>query len=129
MLYLTAFHRRAKAWVCQDVRIGFDKESNEFNEGFKPEWHHVFPRKIVKDSTDADCIANIVVLNEKANRSFSAKHPLDYLQEHNVSREGLDEQAIPSDEFLELSKFEEFLRLRAQELAARATAYLQELAK
>jgi len=68
ILYLTAFNRKAKDWVCQDVRVGFDKERNQFNEGFNPEWHHVFPRKIVKDSPDVDSIANIVVLNEKANK-------------------------------------------------------------
>jgi len=104
-------------------------ERNQFNEGFNPEWHHVFPRKIVKDSPDVDSIANIVVLNEKANRSFSAKEPLQYLKEHNVSRERLDEQAIPPDQFLELPKFDEFLKLRSTELAVRATAYLEELGK
>jgi hypothetical protein len=118
-------------WVNQDVRIGFDKEDNEINEGFKPEWHHIFPRKIVKDVFDAslvDSFANIAVLNEKANRSFSAKPPRQYLQEHKVARQRLDEQAVPPDELLELSKFEEFLRQRAQNLAERATKYLQGLA-
>jgi hypothetical protein len=42
VLYLTAFDSEAKDWVNQDVRIGFDKEDNEINEGFKPEWHHIF---------------------------------------------------------------------------------------
>jgi hypothetical protein len=131
ILYLTVYNSKAKDWVNQDVRIDFDKEDNEINEGFKPEWHHIFPRKIVKDLVDGslvDSFANIAVLNEKANRSFSAKPPRQYLQEHKVARARLDEQAVPPDELLELNRFEEFLRLRAERLAERATAYLQGLA-
>ena len=67
------------------------------------------------------------MLNEKANRSFSGKPPRQYLQEHKVARERLDEQAVPPDEFLELNRFEEFLRLRAEGLAERATEYLRGL--
>ena len=132
ILYLTVFNSKAKDWINQEVRIGFDKEDNEINEGFKPEWHHVFPRKVVKDSFDSslvDSIANIAVLNEKANRSFSGKAPRQYLKEHNVKPERLDEQAVPGDGLLDVSKFEEFLKVRAEKLAERATAYVQALAK
>jgi len=131
ILYLTMFNNKAKDWVNQDVRIGFDKEDNELNDGFKPEWHHIFARKIVKDSFDnslVDSIANIVVLNEKANRSFSAKPPAQYLKDHGVKPERLDEQAVPADGFLEVSKFEEFLKRRSERLAAEATAFVQGLA-
>jgi len=130
ILYLTAFNKEAKDWINQDVRIGFDREDNEINEGFKPEWHHVFPRKIVKDKFEGslvDSIANIVVLNEKANRSFSAKLPRQYLKDHDVRPDRLEEQAIPSNAPLDVDKFEEFLRLRAEKLAERATAYVQGL--
>jgi len=47
VLYLTTFNDEAHDWIDQDSRIGFDREDNELNEGFKPEWHHVFPRKVV----------------------------------------------------------------------------------
>ena len=33
-------------------RVGFDREDNELNEGFKPEWHHISPLKILKDKYD-----------------------------------------------------------------------------
>lgn len=72
----------------------------KLNEGFKPEWHHIFPKKVVKDFFDSSrvvSIANIAVLNEKANRSFSGKPPRQYLKEHDVSPERLDEQAVPSE--------------------------------
>ena len=75
-----------------------------------------------------DSFANIAVLNEKANRSFSAKPPRQYLNQHKVARERLDEQAVPPDEFLDLAKFEDFISRRAQKLADRATEYLEGLA-
>jgi hypothetical protein len=98
ILYLTVFSRGAKDWINQDVRVGFDREDNELNEGFKPEWHHIFPRKILKgnyDESQVDAIANIAVLNEKANRSFSGNPPSKYLEEHGVKPARLEEQAIP----------------------------------
>lgn len=130
ILALTAFDSRAKDWVNQEVRIGFDKEDNELNEGFKPEWHHVFPRKLLKGVVDeslVDAAANIVILNERANRSFSAKPPAQYLKEHGVGNERLDEQAVPGGELLEVNRFEDFLMERAKRLAERATSYLQGL--
>jgi hypothetical protein len=132
VLYLTVFNGEARDWISQDVRLGFDREDNELNEGFKPEWHHFFPRKVLKGKVDddlTDSIANIVVLNEKANRSFSGKPPQKYLEEHKVSRHRLDEQAIPADEYLVLERFEEFLKLRAETLAGKATSFLKGLAQ
>jgi len=130
--YLTVFNGKARDWLHQDVRIGFDKDDNELNEGFSPEWHHIFPRKVVKDSFDSslvDSISNIAVLNEKANRAFSSKVPREYLNGYKVKPERLDEQAVPNDGLLEVSRFEEFLKTRADELAKRATAYVQGLAQ
>jgi hypothetical protein len=130
ILYLTAFNAQAKDWMNQDVRIGFDREDNEMNEGFKPEWHHVFPRKLLRGSFDdaaIDSLANIAVLNEKANRSFSSKPPSEYLQEYQVQPERLAEQAVPAGELLDLDRFEEFLDCRSSQLAERATAFLEGL--
>ena len=132
VLYLTIFNNKAKDWINQDVRIGFEKEDNEINEGFKPEWHHIFPRKVVRDSFNGglvDSISNIAVLNEKANRSFSGKPPQQYMKEHEVKPERLEEQFVPSGHLLELSRFEDFLKLRSEKLSQGATEYLQALVK
>ena len=132
VLYLTVFDAQAKDWINQDVRIGFDREDNQLNEGFKPEWHHIFPKKIMRNYTDdglVNSFANIAVLNEKANKSFGGKPPRQYLQQHNVRRERLDEQAIPGDELLDVEHFEKFINIRAGNLAQRATAYVQGLAQ
>ena len=130
VLYLTVFNAGARDWANQDVRIGFDRENNQMNEGFKPEWHHIFPRRLMRDSGDGafvDSFANIAVLNEKANRSFGAKPPRQYLKEHKVRRERLDEQGIPGDELLEVKRFNDFIEARAKDLAERATSYFQKL--
>jgi predicted nucleic acid-binding protein len=130
ILYLTAFDAQARDWINQDVRIGFDREDNELNEGFKPEWHHIFARKLLKGSYEEsviDCLANIAVLNEKANRSFSAKPPQQYLEEHAVGPERLAEQAVPSGELLDLPKLDQFLSARAAALAQRANTFLARL--
>jgi hypothetical protein len=131
MLYLTAFSRSAKDWVNQDVRIGFDREDNQLNEGFKPEWHHVFPKKVLRGKypeETIDALANIVILNEKANRSFNAKLPSQYLADHRVAEERLGEQAVPSSDTLVLDRYEELLGARADELASRASKFMEELA-
>lgn len=130
ILYLTAFDAKARDWINQEVRVGFDREDNQLNEGFKPEWHHIFPRKVVRASFDeelVDSIANIAVLNEKANRAFSGRPPQDYLQKHGVSPDRLDEQAIPSMDTLVVDRFEKFLEQRSAKLAERASAFLQAL--
>jgi hypothetical protein len=132
ILYLTIFDRRAKDWINQDVRIGFDREDNELNDGFKPEWHHIFPRKILKDKYDEsriDSIANIAVLNEKANRSFSGKPPARYLEEHRVQAERLEEQGVPPRETLALEAYEGFLKQRAQQIAQLANKFMRRLAE
>ncbi len=130
ILYLTAFSSKARDWMHSDVRIGFDKNDNELNEGFKPEWHHFFPRKLLRENKvgdKADAIANIVVLNEKANRSFSANPPLKYLAEHDVAPARLDEQAVPSNSVPGIEGFDEFLQQRARLLAKRATEFVESL--
>jgi len=34
---------------------------------------------------------------------------------------------VPADEFLDVNKFDQFITLRAEQLANRATAYIQQL--
>jgi hypothetical protein len=131
ILYLLVFNKKAKDWINQDVRIGYDRTANELNEGFKPEWHHFFARKILKTKADEaliNSLANIVVLNEKANRAFSSKPPTQYLQEHQVAPERLTEQMVPCvAELHHLEKFEDFLPKRAELLAKEATSFLKSL--
>jgi len=131
VLYLIAFSNNAKDWINQDVRIGFDRSDNQLNEGFKPEWHHFFPRKVLKDKADdayINSLSNIVVLNEKANRSFSSKPPTQYLEEYKVSEQRLNEQMVPASKALfHIEKFDDFLTQRATLLAKKATTFFKAL--
>ena len=131
MLYILAFKNKAKDWIYQDIRIGYDRTDNEINQGFKPEWHHFFPKKILRDrfeESKINALANIVVLNEKANRAFRSKEPKKYLKEYNVRQERLREQLIPTEEsFTEIDRYEKFLQQRASNLAKASTEFMKEL--
>ncbi|MBI4659529.1 MAG: DUF262 domain-containing protein [Verrucomicrobia bacterium] len=131
IVYLVAFQNKANDWINQSVRIGFDRTDNQLNEGFKPEWHHFFARKLLKTQKDEEltnALANIVVLNEKANRSFSSKAPTRYLQEYKVAPERLVEQAVPTETALhDIGSFGDFLLKRAELLAQESTKFLKSL--
>lgn len=130
--YLMVFKNGAKDWICQDTIIGYDRSDNQLNEGFKPEWHHFFPRAILRkhgiQNTETNAFANIVVLNEKANRQFKSNPPEKYIEKNNVKDERLQEQLIPTDkEDWRIDKYSEFLYKRADSLAREATNFLDEL--
>jgi hypothetical protein len=131
VLYLSVFHRRAMDWLHQDVRIGFDRSDNQLNDGFRPEWHHFFPKKVLRgiiNEGKMHKLANIVVLNEKANRAFWSKDPKDYLKEFEVRRERLLEQMVPPDAgWLEVGKYDEFIENRASRLAEGANELMSYL--
>jgi len=131
MLYILWFKNEAKDWIYQDIRIGYDRTDNKLNEGFKPEWHHFFPRKILRDKFEEEkinALANIAVLNEKSNKSFRSKEPSKYLKEHHVREERLREQLIPIDNHLrQIDKYEEFLQSRALNLANASTEFMKKL--
>ncbi len=127
ILYLMIFKRDAKDWIYQDTRIGYDRSENKLNEGFKPEWHHFFPRKFLRergvDNSKIDALANIAILNEKGNRKFRALPPAIYLRDNKVDMTRLEEQSIPYEgDFLE--DYDQFLDSRSDVLATEATAFL-----
>jgi hypothetical protein len=63
-----------------------------------------FPKSFLKkhnvDDSKINLLANIVVLNEKANKTFSSKGPADYLKINSVDKKRLEEQLIPVDDNL-----------------------------
>lgn len=132
VLYLTIFNKEAKDWLYQDIRIGYDRSENMLNEGFKPEWHHFFPKRVLKnhviDDSKINILSNIVILNEKANRTFTSKEPTKYLKEKNVKPERLTEQMVPTDKkFWHVSNYEKFLEKRASDLAEEANKWMGKL--
>ncbi|GAB6283299.1 MAG: DUF262 domain-containing protein [Ignavibacterium sp.] len=132
VLYLTIFNNEAKDWLYQDIRIGYDRSENRLNEGFKPEWHHFFPKRVLKkhniDDSKINILSNIVILNEKANRVFTSKEPTEYLKMQNVETERLVEQLISTDENLwQVGNYDKFLEERASNLADVSNKWMDEL--
>ena len=142
MLYLLIFHRKARDWV-DGTLIGYDKTGARITAGFEPQWHHIYPRSVLRQGNIPDdkihCLANITVLNERTNvNKLSGKPPSRYIQEFRISEQDLRSHLIPdpfareaNDETLQeqwgVEQYEDFLSERAKLLAKEANAFLQEL--
>lgn len=131
LLYLLLFDHRAQDWVSH-VRIGYDKTSSSVNEGFLPEWHHVFPRAVLKhagrDENDANVLANITVLNDATNKNrLRAKTPAHYVQEFSISPDDLARHFVAGGLLGSVAEYDDFVTDRAERLAKAANAYLQRL--
>ncbi len=143
MLYLVVFHREARDWVDQ-TRIGYDRTGALIVSGFEPQWHHVYPRSVLRSAGVPDdrihALANITVLNESTNvNRLSGKPPAKYLAQFNISEQLLLEHLIP-DSFAQavgnkaqlegqwsIEHYEQFLKERARLLAKAANDFLKSL--
>ena len=102
MLYLLLFQREARDWV-DDTRIGYDKSGAPVTTGFEPQWHHIYPRRVLMEAKFKDdeihALANITVLNERTNvNKLAGKQPSRYIQQFHISEKNLRSHLIP-DEF------------------------------
>lgn len=134
MLYLLLFDKKAKDWVSK-TRIGFNKSNSKINKGFKPEWHHIFPKHFLKESKwrkspKINALANITVLNEATNRHELNKLPFkEYVRKFRISTGQLKAHLVPTEPSLRsLDRFEVFLERRAAHLAEEANKYYSRLA-
>lgn len=143
MLYLLLFRREARDWV-DNTRIGYDKTGAPVTAGFEPQWHHIFPRSVLKTVGVSDdeihALANITVLNERTNvNRLSGKQPSEYIARFTISEENLRRHLIP-DAFAQaasnnaslkaqwhVQRYTDFLIERAQTLASEANTFLKEL--
>ena len=126
MIYLLAFKNDAQDWNTNGYRIRAEAVGE-----YKPEWHHIFPRKWLRDHVPGiekkliDSVANMAVISGEANRKIAAKAPKDYIAELNLAARGLlDQQAIPDPTFVEPNQYEDWLHARAERLAQSSNEYL-----
>jgi hypothetical protein len=142
MLYLLIFRRGARDWI-RHTRIGYDETGAEITSGFEPQWHHIYPRNVLKRANIPDdeinCLANITVLNERANLRLGRMLPSQYIRRFQISEQDLRDHLIPetfakaaSDpDLLEkqwsLERYTEFVIERAKLLAEEANTFFQEL--
>jgi hypothetical protein len=143
MLYLMLFRCEAVDWV-DGTRIGYDKTGAPITVGFEPQWHHIFPRSVLKKANVSDddihALANITVLNERTNvNKLAGKPPSRYLQEFKISEDNLRAHLIPGsfanvandkqllEQRWDVKHYTDFLIERAQLLAQEANKFLQGL--
>lgn len=129
LLYLLVYRNKAQDWDEHGHRIGF--EGAEALADFRPEWHHVFPRKYLDGKVApalVDAVANIAVIGPTINIRISAKDPLSYVTKYKISDEKLRAQYIePSFVKIDHGGYEAWLRQRAQRLADESNAFLKQL--
>lgn len=129
MIYLLAFKNDAQDWNTDGYKI-----QAESIGPYQPEWHHIFPRKWLKDNVDSiaqksiDSVANMAVISADANRKIAAKAPREYIAELNLAARGLlEQQAIPDPSFVGPEQYQQWLAARAERLAQDSNRYLDEL--
>jgi hypothetical protein len=145
MVYLTTYAAAGVDWV-DHTRIAYDKGGVAVLAGFEPQWHHVFPKKVLKDDgrsdDDINMLANIVVLNERTNvKKLAAKPPAQYIAENNIVATDLRAHSIPEvyrhavtaggDDLAkswQVERYDAFVQRRSETLADAATELLRALA-
>jgi len=143
MLYLVLFDRKAPDWV-DGTRLGYDNTGSPITAGFQPQWHHIYPRSVLRKAEVPDdeihALANITVLNERTNvNKLAGKEPWRYIEQYHISEEALRAHLIPQlfveavnnkvllEKQWSVERFTDFLIDRAQLLAQETNAFLYKL--
>ena len=129
MIYLISFSNNAQDWTTNGYYI-----RAEASGIYKPEWHHIFPRKWLRDNCPSvddnhiNSVANMAVISGEANRKIAASAPCDYVPELDLANRGLlAQQAIPDPTFVEPVKYLTWLETRAEFLATASNRFLSGL--
>lgn len=129
LLYLLVYRNKAKDWDAQGHRIGF--EGVTLLADFRPQWHHVFPRKYLEgkvDDTQIEALANIAVIGPSINIRISAADPMSYVTKYGISPEKLGQQFIDPDfTTTSIEKYPVWLERRAERFAEAGNIFLTEL--
>lgn len=143
LLYLVLFNKEARDWV-DGTRLGYDKTGTPITAGFEPQWHHIYPRSVLKKIStpedDIQSLANITVLNERTNvNKLSGKEPWRYIHQFKISKQSLLDHLIPESfansvndelklkEQWDMYRYTDFLIERSQLLAQSANEFLNNL--
>lgn len=122
LIFVIFRKNNAKDWFTGTIL-----SSTNVGPSHQLELHHIFPRGVLKASSDyttqeIDDIANIAFLSQQANRSILNSSPKLYLK--NIEEERLRAQFIPIDESLwDVSNFNNFLNERRKLLIDAINSY------
>lgn len=129
ILYLLVYRNEALDWDEHSHRIGF--EGAEVLADFRPQWHHIFPRKYLEGHVNdglIDALANIAVIGPSINIRINAKAPMNYVTRYKILTRKLEQQFIDPDfTSVPFSGYEAWTRRRAECLAKEANSFLAEL--
>jgi hypothetical protein len=130
LLYLLVYRNKAQDWDEHGQRIGFEGAS--LLADFRPQWHHIFPKKYLNGKVDEpliDALANIAVIGPEINIRISAKDPMSYIAKYNITDQKLAQQFVdPANLAVPHEGYEQWLRRRAKALAEAGNSFLAELA-
>jgi hypothetical protein len=128
-LYLMVYRNKALDWDKSGQRLGF--EGMTLLADYRPQWHHVFPRKYLEGEIANDkinALANIAVIGPTINIRISAKSQMAYIQKYEITPEKLKQQYITPDiQSTPISNYEAWLENRAAKLAEVGNDFLAEL--
>ena len=100
---------------------------------FRPQWHHIFPRKYLEgkiDEAQIEALANIAVIGPAINIRISASDPMSYVTKYGISADKLAQQFIDADfTTVSIDKYPQWLERRAERLAEAGNAFLAQLSK
>jgi len=129
ILYLMVYRNKAQDWDEHGHRIGF--EGVEALADFRPQWHHIFPRKHLEGKINnglVDALANIAVIGPSINIHISAKDPMNYVTRYGITAEKLGQQFIdPAFVSVGHDGYEAWVKARAAKLAVEANDFLASL--
>lgn len=128
VLYMLLFNRGAKDWFTRDL-IGSARPSGDWYKGFKPEWHHIFPKARIRSRRGQEivnCLANLTVVNEKTNKKIRDRLPMDYFTQ--IPKRQLKSHMVPTDEDLwKIGMFPKFVHRRAEMITRGVNAFIRQL--
>ena len=133
MIYLIAFRNDAHDWDTPGYRI-----RAEAKDQYRPEWHHIWPRKWLaknvpsREAGEIDKVANMAVISSQANKKIAASEPKKYIAELKLDSRGLlDQQAVPIPQYGTpqnyLEDYLSWLDKRAERLAKESNEFLASL--
>lgn len=152
LYFINIFKNGAKDWVDHSL-IGYDKTGGALLKGFQPNWHHIFPRSLLKKHNlpedEIQAMANITVLNERTNvLKLTSLRPEQYIEGFKITKAELSGHDIP-ESFLasvpgswegaagdtaaqlrkdwDIARYRDFIIERAALLGKKCTSILQEL--
>jgi hypothetical protein len=128
-LYLLVYRNKALDWDSHGHRIGF--EGAALLADFRPEWHHIFPKKYLAGNVDdslINALANIAVIGPSINIRISSKEPMSYIAKYDITPDKLMQQFIdPKSISISYDEYEAWLRQRAEVLAKVGNEFLAEI--